>query len=95
MVCKKRNCFAFTTILSFTFRLEAETLVLRRHTIEFPDRPTHYAAEVLVKIIPDNQEVIVMYFYFSCQKRNTIKYYLRCRSHIYTVCVIMMIYYFG
>ena len=45
-------------------RLEAETVILREHTIEYADQH-RFAVEVLVKRIPDNQEVKIPCFYVA------------------------------
>ena len=41
----------------FVFRLGAETHIINEHTIPYPNNVTRHAAEVMVKKIPDEQEV--------------------------------------
>lgn len=45
------------TLRQMADKLEAEIVILREHTIEYVDQ-CRYAVEVLVKLIPDNQEFI-------------------------------------
>jgi len=49
---------SLATLKRMAERLEAETIILREHTIEYVNQPYQFAAEVLVKKIPDNQEFI-------------------------------------
>jgi len=47
---------SLTTLRTMAKRLEAETIVLREHTIEYLNEPYRFAVEVLVRLIPDKQE---------------------------------------
>jgi len=49
---------SLATLCGMADRLGAETHIINKHTIAYPNGVTQYAAEVMVKKIPDDQEFI-------------------------------------
>ena len=48
----------FNIWVFYPSRLDAETIIVREHVIDYPDDVQKCAAEVLVRKVPDNQEVL-------------------------------------
>ena len=53
-----------------SFRLGADTHIRKQHTVNYPDDVIQYAAEVVVKKIPDQHEVFEQMFPLKVVQKN-------------------------